>query len=66
MVKSGACCVDVLQPLSAAHETLRNVGKLLKRRHLQNCMTGAHRSAEYAEVERTCRELMYVIRKFCT
>jgi DNA-binding FrmR family transcriptional regulator len=39
MVDEGAYCVDVLTQISAIHEALRGVGKVVVRHHLETCVT---------------------------
>ena len=44
MVEDERYCADVLTQISAVHEALRRVGKLLMRNHLEHCVTDALRS----------------------
>ncbi len=39
MVEDNAYCVDVLTQISAIHEALRGVGKVVVRHHLETCVT---------------------------
>jgi len=39
MVEDDAYCVDVLTQISAIHEALRGVGKVVVRHHLETCVT---------------------------
>jgi DNA-binding FrmR family transcriptional regulator len=39
MVEEGRYCVEVLGQISAVHEALRGVGKLIMRNYLENCAT---------------------------
>ena len=39
MIAEGQYCVDVLTQISAVHEALRGVGKIVVRNHLQTCVT---------------------------
>jgi DNA-binding FrmR family transcriptional regulator len=41
MVEKERCCLDVLEQLSAVHESLRGVGQLLLRNHLEHYATNA-------------------------
>ena len=46
MVEEDRYCADVLTQISAVHEALRKVGKLLMRNHLEHCVTDALRSGD--------------------
>lgn len=46
MVEDERYCADVLTQISAVHEALRRVGKLLMRNHLEHCVTDALRSGD--------------------
>ena len=39
MVEDSSYCVDVLTQISAIHEALRGVGKVVVRHHLETCVT---------------------------
>jgi len=64
MVEEGRYCVEVLGQISAAHEALRGVGKVIMRNYLENCVTSALRSGNQRRAKRTYGELMDVIHKF--
>jgi DNA-binding FrmR family transcriptional regulator len=57
MVAEERYCGDVLIQLSAIQESLRSVGKLLLRNHLQHCAADAIRSADADRRERMYDEL---------
>lgn len=63
MVAEGRYCTDILTQISSVHEALRGVGKLLMRSHLEHCVTGALRSGDGAEAERTYREVLDLMYK---
>jgi DNA-binding FrmR family transcriptional regulator len=44
MVEEEKYCVDILRQVSAVRAALNNVGKLILRRHIDNCITDAIRS----------------------
>ena len=46
MVEEDRYCADVLTQISAVHEALRRVGRLLMRNHLEHCVTDALRSGD--------------------
>ncbi|HWK89371.1 MAG TPA: metal-sensitive transcriptional regulator [Longimicrobium sp.] len=58
MVEEERYCVDVLTQVASVHEALRGVGKLMMRNHLQHCITGALRSGDEREAERTYSEVL--------
>lgn len=64
MVEQGRYCVEVLGQISAVHEALRGVGKLIMRNYLENCVTSSLRSGKRKKAEETYTELMDVIYKF--
>ncbi len=64
MVKEGRNCVDVLGQISAVHEALRGVGKLIMRNYLENCVTSGIRSGKQKKAKETYAELMDVIHTF--
>jgi DNA-binding FrmR family transcriptional regulator len=41
MVEEEKYCVDILRQVSAVRAALNNVGKLILRRHIDNCVTDA-------------------------
>jgi DNA-binding FrmR family transcriptional regulator len=57
MVEEERYCPDVLEQLSAVHESLRGVGQLLLRNHLEHCATNAIRSGDAARAARIYEEL---------
>lgn len=58
MVEEERYCADVLTQIASVHEALRGVGKMMMRNHLQHCITGALRSGDPAEAERTYGEVL--------
>ncbi|MFB3060009.1 MAG: metal-sensitive transcriptional regulator [Candidatus Binatia bacterium] len=64
MVEEGRYCVEVLGQLSAVHEALRGVGKIIMRNYLGNCVTSSLRSGSSKKAKETYSELMDVIYKF--
>ncbi len=63
MIADGAYCHDVLTQISAVHEALRAVGKVVVRHHLETCVTeglrGDDRQRHYDEL----MELIYTLSK---
>jgi DNA-binding FrmR family transcriptional regulator len=63
MVEEERYCADVLLQISAVHEALRGVGKLMMRNHLEQCVTDALRSSDRGRAERTYDEVLDLMYK---
>ncbi len=57
MVEDERYCPDVLVQMSAIHESLRAVERILMKDHLQHCATQALRSGDAKQAQRTYDEL---------
>lgn len=57
MVEQRRYCPDVLTQISAVHESLRGVARLLMRNHLEHCATNALRSGDAARAQEVYAEL---------
>jgi DNA-binding FrmR family transcriptional regulator len=57
MVEEDRYCPDVLVQMSAIHESLRAVERILMKDHLQHCTTQALRSGDAKQAQRTYDEL---------
>lgn len=57
MIEDERYCPDILVQISAVHESLRAVERLLLRNHLQHCATEALRSGDQKKAQRTYEEL---------
>lgn len=57
MVEEERYCPDVLTQMSAIHESLRAVERILMKNHLQHCTTEALRSGDPRKAQRTYDEL---------
>ncbi len=57
MVDDERYCPDVLMQMSAVHESLRSVERILMKNHLQHCATEALRSGDDKKAQRTYDEL---------
>ncbi len=57
MVEEERYCPDVLVQMSAVHESLRSVERILMKNHLQHCATEALRSGDDKKAQRTYNEL---------
>ncbi len=64
MIDDDRPCLDVLMQLSAAQEALSQVGKLVTRNYLENCMTDALQSGDPDEQAKAYDDLMDVIYKY--
>jgi DNA-binding FrmR family transcriptional regulator len=57
MVEEDRYCPDVLVQMSAIHESLRAVERILMKDYLQHCATEALRSGDDKQAQRTYNEL---------
>src|SRR5260221_10976402 len=57
MVEEERYCPDVLMQMSAIHESLRSVERILLKNHLQHCATEALRSGDERKAQKTYDEL---------
>ena len=64
MVGEGRYCVEVLGQISAVHEALRGVGRLIMRNYLEDCVTSSLRSGNKKNARKTYGELMDTVYKF--
>ncbi len=64
MIDDDRPCLDVLMQLSAAQEALSQVGKLVTRNYLENCVTEALQSQDQESKTEAYDTLMDVIYKY--
>ena len=64
MVEDDRYCADVLTQISAVHEALRKVGKLLMRNHLEHCVTDALRSGDQSAAADAYDEVMDLMYRY--
>ena len=64
MVEDDRYCADVLTQISAVHEALRKVGKLLMRNHLEHCVTDALRSGDATAATDAYDEVMDLMYRY--
>ena len=57
MVEAQRYCPEILIQMSAVHESLRAVERILMKNHLQHCATEALRSGDEKQAQRTYSEL---------
>ncbi len=63
MVDEERYCPEILTQMSAVHESLRAVERMLLSNHLQHCVTNALRSGDRKRAERTYEELTVLFYK---
>jgi len=63
MIDDERYCPDILVQMSAVHESLRSIERMLLRNHLQHCATEALRSGDDKRAQRTYEELTELIYK---
>lgn len=64
MIDEDKPCIEVLMQLSAAQEGLSQVGKLVTRNYLENCITDALQSGTPEEQAKAYDDLMDIIYKY--
>lgn len=64
MIDEDRPCLEVLMQLSAAQEALSQVGKLVTRNYLENCVTEALQSGNAEEQAKAYDDLIDVIYKY--
>jgi CsoR family transcriptional regulator, copper-sensing transcriptional repressor len=57
MVEEERYCPEVLTQMSAIHQSLRAVERILMKNHLQHCTTEALRSGDARKAQRTYEEI---------
>jgi DNA-binding FrmR family transcriptional regulator len=63
MVEEGTPCVDVLTQVSAIHEALRGVGKVIVRHHIETCVTDGLQGADKQVHQDELMDLIYKLSK---
>jgi DNA-binding FrmR family transcriptional regulator len=62
MVEEGKYCIDILNQISAVRSALNSTGKIILRRHIDNCVTDVFRS-DSQNSNQIIDELMEVLSK---
>jgi len=57
MIEDERYCPDILVQMSAVHESMRSIERMLLRNHLQHCTTETLRSGDDKKAQRTYQEL---------
>ena len=63
MVEDGTPCVDVLTQVSAIHEALRGVGKVIVRHHIETCVTDGLQGRDKKLHQDELMDLIYKLSK---
>ena len=63
MVEEGGGCVDVLTQISAIHEALRGVGKVVVRHHIETCVTDGLQTDKRQQHQDELMDLIYKLSK---
>jgi DNA-binding FrmR family transcriptional regulator len=63
MIENGTGCVEVLTQVSAIHEALRGVGKVIVRHHIETCVTEGLQGEERRQHQDELMDLIYKLSK---
>jgi len=63
MIEDGQYCIDVLTQISAIHEALRGVGKVVVRHHLETCVTDGLQGEDRQRIYDELMNLIYRLAK---
>jgi DNA-binding FrmR family transcriptional regulator len=63
MVEEGSGCVEILTQISAIHEALRGVGKVVVRHHIETCVTEGLQTDEKRQHQDELMDLIYKLSK---
>ena len=63
MVEEDTGCVEVLTQISAIHEALRGVGKVVVRHHIETCVTEGLQTGERQRHQDELMDLIYKLSK---
>ncbi|MDX2435469.1 MAG: metal-sensitive transcriptional regulator [Acidobacteriota bacterium] len=63
MIEGGTGCVEVLTQVSAIHEALRGVGKVVVRHHIETCVTDGLQTDEKKQHQDELMDLIYKLSK---
>jgi len=63
MIEGGTGCVEVLTQISAIHEALRGVGKVVVRHHIETCVTEGLQTADKKQHQDELMDLIYKLSK---
>jgi DNA-binding FrmR family transcriptional regulator len=63
MVEEGTGCVEILTQISAIHEALRGVGKVVVRHHIETCVTDGLKTDKKKQHQDELMDLIYKLSK---
>ena len=63
MIEGGTGCVEVLTQVSAIHEALRGVGKVVVRHHIETCVTQGLQTDKKQQHQDELMDLIYKLSK---
>ncbi len=63
MVEESTGCVEILTQISAIHEALRGVGKLIVRHHIETCVTEGLQTEKKQQHQDELMDLIYKLSK---
>ena len=63
MIEEGDGCVEILTQISAIHEALRGVGKVVVRHHIETCVTEGLQTAKKQQHQDELMDLIYKLSK---
>ncbi|MCU0305393.1 MAG: metal-sensitive transcriptional regulator [Thermoanaerobaculales bacterium] len=63
MVEEGVGCVEILTQISAIHEALRGVGKVIVRHHIETCVTEGLQTEARRQHQDELMDLIYTLSK---
>jgi DNA-binding FrmR family transcriptional regulator len=63
MVEDGTGCVEILTQISAIHEALRGVGKVIVRHHIETCVTEGLQTDKKRQHQDELMDLIYKLSK---
>jgi DNA-binding FrmR family transcriptional regulator len=63
MVEESAGCVEILTQISATHEGLRGVGKVVVRHHIETCVTDGLQTDKKQQHQDELMDLIYKLSK---
>ena len=63
MVEEGTGCVEILTQISAIHEALRGVGKVVVRHHIETCVTEGLQTDDKKQHQDELMDLIYKLSK---
>ncbi len=63
MVEESTGCVEILTQISAIHEALRGVGKVVVRHHIETCVTDGLKTDKKQQHQDELMDLIYKLSK---